>query len=155
MKYIINDLVKIMSNGTKSITIIVGNLGADPELKYMPGGDAVLNISVATTEKWKSKQSGESVLETEWHRCVLFRIQAENAAKYLTKGSKVWIQGRNRTRKWNDKNGNDRYTTEIIVKEIQYLDKAPSNDTENAVNDTPVTELPLNDAPEFSEDTPD
>ena len=143
-----------MSNGTKSITIVVGNLGADPELRYMPGGDAVLNISVATTESWKDKKPGDKASETEWHRCIIFRNQAENAAKYLAKGSKVWIQGRNRTRKWNDKNGQDRYTTEIMVNEIQYLDKAPENNSKKPEQDTPEAELPLQEAPEFSDDIP-
>jgi len=143
-----------MSSGTKSITIVVGNLGANPELRYMPGGNPVLNLSVATTESWKDKESGEKVSETEWHRCVLFRNQAENAAKYLAKGSKVWIQGRNRTRKWNDKNGNDRYTTEIMVNDIQYLDKAPKSEADPIEEETTTGELPLNDTPEFSDDIP-
>jgi len=143
-----------MSNGTKSITIIVGNLGADPELKVMPGGDAVLNISVATTESWKDKETGKAVSETEWHRCVLFRHQAENAARYLVKGSKVWIQGRNRTRKWTDQQGTERYTTEIMVNEIQYLDKAPKSETQTSEKDTSDAQLPLHDAPEFSDEIP-
>ncbi len=113
-----------MAGGTSSKTIIVGNLGADPELKYMPNGDAVLNLGVATSISWKDKNSGESRSETEWHRCVFFRKLAENAAKYLKKGAKVYIVGRNRTRKWDD-NGTDRYITEIIVSEVEFLDKAP------------------------------
>jgi len=146
-----------MSSGTKSVTIIVGNLGANPELKYLPSGDPVLNISVATTESWKNKETGEKVSETEWHRCVLFRNQAKNTAKYLAKGSKVWIQGRNRTRKWNDKNGNDRYTTEIMVNDIQYLDKVPKSEVEPQPNEIETIEaineeLPLTDLPEFADD---
>lgn len=143
----------IMSNGTKSITIIVGNLGADPVLRFLPGGDAVLNISVATTETWNDKNSGQAVSETEWHRCVLFRHQAENVAKFLKKGSKVWIQGRNRTRKWKDKNERDRYTTEIMVQEVQFLDKAPKEESQGEMqeaNDAPK----LEEAPEFSDDIP-
>ena len=143
-----------MSNGTKNVTIIVGNLGTNPELRYMPSGDPVLNLSIATTESWKDKETGEKVSETEWHRCVLFRSQAENAAKYLAIGAKVWIQGRNRTRKWNDKNGNDRYTTEIMVNDIQYLDKAPKSEAEPREVESTTEELPLNDTPEFSDDIP-
>lgn len=127
-----------MSGGTTSLTIIVGNLGADPELKVMPGGDHALNISVATSVAWKDKQSGEKREETEWHRCVLFRSQAENAAKYLKKGSKVSITGRNRTRKYLDKESNDRYTTEIMVRDIQYLDRAPSSEDDNKPFDDPT-----------------
>ncbi len=127
-----------MSGGTSSMTIIVGNLGSDPELKYMPGGDAVLNISVATNLEWKDKQSGNKKSETEWHRCILFRAQAENAAKYLKKGSKVNIIGRNRTRKWTDQQSVDHYTTEIMVRDIQYLDRAPNSDNANTPQADPV-----------------
>ena len=127
-----------MSGGTSSMTIIVGNLGADPELKFMPGGDAVLNMSVATSVAWKDKKSGEKRQETEWHRCILFRVQAENAAKFLKKGSKVNIVGRNQTRKWTDKHGVDHYTTEIMVRDIQYLDRAPSSEDDNKPFDDPT-----------------
>jgi len=127
-----------MSGGTSSMTIIVGNLGSDPELKYMPGGDAVLNISVATNLEWKDKKTGDKKSETEWHRCILFRAQAENAAKYLKKGSKVNIVGRNRTRKWTDQQSVDHYTTEIMVRDIQYLDRAPSSDNANTPQADPV-----------------
>jgi len=101
--------------------IIVGNLGADPEVKYMPSGDAVCNLSVATTESWKDKQTGEKVEHTEWHRVVMFRRLAEIAGEYLRKGSQVYIEGKLKTRKWQDKEGNDRYTTEIEAREMQML----------------------------------
>jgi single-strand DNA-binding protein len=93
--------------------IIVGNLGADPETRYLPGGDAVANIRVATTETWKDKQSGEKKEATEWHRIAFFGRLAEIAGEYLKKGSQVYVEGSLRTRKWQDKDGQDRYTTEI------------------------------------------
>jgi single-strand DNA-binding protein len=101
--------------------IIVGNLGADPESRYMPNGDAVCNIRVATTESWKDKQSGEKRELTEWHRIVFFRKLAEIAGQYLKKGSQVYIEGRIKTRKWQDKEGQERYTTEIEANEMQML----------------------------------
>ena len=101
--------------------IIVGNLGADPETRYLPGGEAVTNIRVATTDKWKDKQSGEMKEATEWHRISLFGRQAEVAGEYLKKGSQVYIEGSIRTRKWQDKEGQDRYTTEIRADRMQLL----------------------------------
>ena len=93
--------------------IIVGNLGADPETRYLPSGEAVANIRVATTETWKDKQSGEKKEATEWHRIAFFGRLAEIASEYLKKGSQVYVEGSLRTRKWQDKDGQDRYTTEI------------------------------------------
>lgn len=104
--------------------IIVGNLGADPETRYMPNGDAVCNIRVATTESWKDKQSGEKKEITEWHRVVFYRKLAEIAGQYLKKGSQVYLEGRIRTRKWTDKEGQERYTTEIEANEMQMLGKS-------------------------------
>jgi len=101
--------------------ILVGNLGADPESRYMPNGDAVVNIRLATTESWKDKASGEKKELTEWHRVVFYRKLAEIAGQYLKKGSQVYIEGRIRTRKWQDKDGQDRYTTEIEASEMQML----------------------------------
>ncbi|MQY52291.1 single-stranded DNA-binding protein [Rhodocyclus tenuis] len=101
--------------------IIVGNLGKDPETRYLPNGDAVCNITVATSESWKDKSSGEKKEITEWHRIVFFRRLAEIAGQYLKKGSSVYIEGRIRTRKWQDKDGQDRYTTEIEATEMQML----------------------------------
>jgi single-strand DNA-binding protein len=102
--------------------IIVGNLGNDPEVKYMPNGNAVTNISVATSDSWKDKQTGQQQERTEWHRIVFFNRIAEIAGEYLRKGSKVYIEGALRTRKWQDQAGQDRYTTEIVASELQMLD---------------------------------
>ena len=118
--------------------ILVGNLGADPETRYMPNGDAVANIRLATTESWKDKASGEKREITEWHRVVLYRKLGEIAGQYLKKGSTVYIEGRIRTRKWQDKEGQDRYTTEIEANEMQMLggkqsgESAPSQPQRNA-----------------------
>lgn len=101
--------------------IIVGNLGKDPEMRYMPNGEAVCNITVATSERWKDKATGEKREITEWHRVVFYRKLAEIAGQYLKKGSPVYIEGRIRTRKWQDKEGQDRYTTEIEANEMQML----------------------------------
>ena len=101
--------------------ILVGNVGADPETRYMPNGDAVCNIRLATTESWKDKASGERKEITEWHRVVFYRKLAEIAGQYLRKGSPVYIEGRIRTRKWQDKEGQERYTTEIEATEMQML----------------------------------
>jgi single-strand DNA-binding protein len=101
--------------------IIVGNLGADPETRYMPSGEAVTNVRVATTDKWKDKQSGEMKEATEWHRISFFGRQAEIAGEYLKKGSQVYVEGSIRTRKWQDKEGQDRYTTEIRADRLQLL----------------------------------
>ena len=101
--------------------IIVGNLGADPETRYMPSGEAVTNIRVATTERWKDKQSGEMKEATEWHRISFFGRLAEVAGEYLKKGSQVYVEGSLRTRKWQDKDGQDRYSTEIRADEMKML----------------------------------
>ncbi len=101
--------------------IIVGNLGRDPETRYMPNGEAVTNITVATTESWKDKNTGEKKELTEWHRITFYRRLAEVAGQYLKKGSQIYIEGRLQTRKWQDKDGNDRYTTEIIADTMQML----------------------------------
>lgn len=100
--------------------IIVGNMGQDPEIKYMPNGNAVTNISVATSESWKDQQ-GQLQERTEWHRIVMFRKLAEIAGQYLRKGSQVYIEGKLQTRKWQDQNGQDRYTTEIVADNMQML----------------------------------
>ncbi len=110
-----------MARGVNKV-ILIGNLGQDPEVKYMPSGDAVCNITVATSESWKDKSTGERKENTEWHRVVFFRRLAEIAGEYLKKGSKVYIEGRLQTRKWQDQSGTDRYTTEIVANEMQMLD---------------------------------
>lgn len=110
-----------MARGVNKV-ILIGNLGSDPEVKYMPNGGAVANVSLATSEAWKDKNTGEQQERTEWHRVVFFRRLAEIAGEYLKKGSKVYIEGKLQTRKWQDKDGVDRYTTEIVANEMQMLD---------------------------------
>ncbi|MDT0176954.1 single-stranded DNA-binding protein SSB1 [Pantoea sp. RRHST58] len=102
------------SRGVNKV-ILVGNLGQDPEVRYMPNGGAVANITLATSESWRDKQTGENKEITEWHRVVLFGKLAEVAGEYLRKGSQVYIEGQLRTRKWQDQSGQDRYTTEVVV----------------------------------------
>ena len=109
-----------MARGINKV-IIVGNLGVDPETRYMPSGGAVTNLRVATSESWKDKQTGEQQERTEWHRVAMFGRLAEIAAEYLRKGSQVYLEGSLRTRKWQDKDGNDRYSTEIVANEMQML----------------------------------
>jgi len=109
-----------MARGVNKV-ILVGNLGKDPEVRYMPNGNAVANITLATSESWKDKTSGEQQEKTEWHRIVMFRRLGEIAGEYLKKGSQVYIEGKLQTRKWQDNSGNDRYTTEIVASEMQML----------------------------------
>jgi single-strand DNA-binding protein len=109
-----------MARGVNKV-IIIGNLGQDPDTRYMPSGAAVTNLRVATNESWKDKQTGEQKERTEWHNVAMFSRLAEIAAEYLRKGSQVYIEGKLRTRKWQDKQGNDRYTTEIVADEMQML----------------------------------
>ena len=101
--------------------IIVGNLGRDPEVRYSANGNAIANVTVATTDSWKDRQSGEQQERTEWHRVVFFNRLAEVVAEYLKKGSQVFIEGRIQTRKWQDKDGNDRWTTEIVANEMRFI----------------------------------
>lgn len=113
-----------MARGVNKV-ILIGNLGGDPETRYLPSGGAVTNITLATSESWKDKQTGQQQERTEWHKVVFFNRLAEIAGEYLRKGSKVYIEGSLRTRKWQDKNtGADRYTTEIVASEMQMLDSA-------------------------------
>lgn len=109
-----------MARGINKV-ILVGHLGADPETRYMPSGSAVTNLRLATSESWKDKTSGEQQDRTEWHRVAMFGRLAEIAAEYLRKGSQVYIEGSLRTRKWQDKDGGDRWSTEIIANEMQML----------------------------------
>ena len=115
-----------MARGVNKV-IVIGNLGNDPETKYMPSGGAVTNISVATSESWKDKQTGEQKERTEWHRVVFFNKLAKIAGQYLQKGSKVFIEGQLRTRKWQGQDGQDRYTTEIVASSMQMLDSRQDN----------------------------
>jgi single-strand DNA-binding protein len=109
-----------MARGINKV-ILVGNLGADPDTRYMPSGKAVTNIRIATSESWKDKQTGDQQERTEWHSIVMYDKLGEIAAEYLRKGSQVYIEGKLRTRKWQDKEGKDRYTTEIIADQMQML----------------------------------
>jgi single-strand DNA-binding protein len=144
-----------MARGINKV-ILIGNLGKDPEIRYTPTGAAVANITVATSESWKDKTSGENVERTEWHRVVMFQRLAEIAGEYLHKGSKVYLEGRLQTRKWQDKTtGQDRYTTEIVADNMQMLDSkggaAPAERSASAA--APAAETaPALDA--FDDDVP-
>lgn len=109
-----------MARGVNKV-ILVGNLGRDPEVRYLPSGSAVVNVTIATSESWKDKTSGERQERTEWHNVVFFGRLAEIAGEYLKKGSQVYVEGSLRTRKWQDKEGRDRYTTETVVSDMQML----------------------------------
>ncbi len=110
-----------MARGVNKV-ILIGHIGADPDLRYMPSGNAATTLSVATNESWKDKQTGERQERTEWHRVVCFNRLGEIAGEYVKKGSKIYIEGSLRTRKWQDQQGTDRYTTEIVASDIQMLD---------------------------------
>ena len=114
-----------MARGINKV-ILVGTLGRDPETRYMPSGGAVTNLNLATSEQWKDKQTGEKKESTEWHRVVLFNKLAEIGAEYLRKGQQVYIEGALRTRKWQNKEGHDQYTTEIVASDMQMLGGRPS-----------------------------
>lgn len=113
-----------MARGVNKV-ILIGNLGKDPEVRYFPSGDAIANTTLATTESWKDKQTGEPREATEWHNLTFPGKLGEIAGKYLAKGSKIYVEGSLRTRKWQDKEGRDRYTTEIRVSDLQMLDGKP------------------------------
>lgn len=119
-----------MARGINKV-ILVGNLGGDPEVRYMPNGNAVTNVTLATSDSWKDKQTGQMQDRTEWHRVVFFNRLAEIAGEYLRKGAKVYVEGSLRTRKWQDQSGQDRYTTEIVASEMQMLDSRGGADTGN------------------------
>ncbi len=142
--------------------ILIGNLGADPEVRYNPNGGALANITLATSSSWKDKTTGEMQERTEWHRVVFFNRLAEIAGEYLRKGSKVYIEGSLRTRKWQDKTGADRYTTEITANEMQMLDskggsgKMPESNSSysnaNEESSQAAKEAPMTD--DFDDDIP-
>ncbi|MDG2229244.1 MAG: single-stranded DNA-binding protein [Gammaproteobacteria bacterium] len=112
--------------------IVVGRLGSDPDTRYMPSGSAVTNVSVATSESWKDKETGEKQERTEWHRVVFFNRLAEIASEYLKKGSQIYVEGRLQTRKWEDKEGNEKWTTEIVANQMQMLgDRMSSGSSSN------------------------
>ena len=110
-----------MARGVNKV-ILIGNLGGDPEVRYLPGGGPVATVNIATSESWKDKQTGQTQERTEWHRVVFFNRLAEISGEYLRKGSKIYVEGSIRTRKWQDKNGVERYTTEIMGNSLQMLD---------------------------------
>lgn len=125
---------------------LIGNLGADPEVRYMPDGTATASITVATTDSWKDKATGEKKERTEWHRVVFFKGLAEVVGQYLKKGSQIFVEGKLRTRKWTDKSGIDRYTTEIVGREMQMLGKRADNEVQTA---------PTGETPPFGADDDD
>ena len=139
-----------MARGINKV-ILVGNLGKDPETRYMPSGGAVTNITVATSESWKDKQTGQQQERTEWHRVVFFNRLAEIAAEYLRKGGKVYIEGSLRTRKWQGQDGQDRYTTEIVASEMQMLDSRSSGPSGNYESAPTPTQPASKTAPQQSE----
>ena len=130
-----------MARGVNKV-ILVGNCGKDPETRYMPSGGAVTNISIATSESWKDKQSGETKERTEWHNVVFFNRLGEIAGEYLKKGSQIYVEGSLRTRKWQDKNGQDRYTTEIVASEMQMLGGRPGGGDSYAQAQAPAQSRP-------------
>jgi single-strand DNA-binding protein len=143
-----------MARGVNKV-IVVGNLGQDPETRYMPSGSAVTNLRVATNESWKDKQTGEQKDRTEWHSVAMFGRLAEIAAEYLRKGSQVYIEGKLRTRKWQDKDGNDRYTTEIVADEMQMLGSR-SGGSAPSMSDAPPPSAPRSQSSgdDFDDDIP-
>ena len=140
-----------MDRGVNKV-ILIGNLGSDPDVRYTQGGAAVANVSIATSESWKDKNTGEPQGRTEWHRVVFFGRLAEIVSEYLRKGSKIYVEGRLQTRKWQGKDGNDRYTTEIVANEMQMLrstgdhgqtsqaSRAPAAQAEAAANNSDATQ---------------
>ncbi len=141
--------------------ILIGNLGQDPEVRYMPNGNAVANVSLATSESWKDKNTGEMQERTEWHRVVFFQRLGEIVGEYCKKGSKIYVEGRLQTRKWQDKNGQDRYTTEIIADQMQMLDSrggggaafAPNTGANDSGRPASAPSAPAPDA-DFDDDIP-
>lgn len=145
--------------------ILMGNLGGDPEVRYMPNGGAVANLTVATSESWKDKATGEQKEKTEWHRVSIFGKLAEIAGEYLRKGSQVYIEGQLQTRKWQDQNGQDRYTTEIVVQGfncvMQMIGKAPEHggqpqQPQQQQQQAPQQKMPQHNEPpmDFDDDIP-
>ncbi|MBS9781752.1 MAG: single-stranded DNA-binding protein [Gammaproteobacteria bacterium] len=134
--------------------IIVGNLGNDPDMKYLPNGDAVTNISVATSESWTDKQSGQPQERVEWHRITAYRKLAEIMGQYLKKGSQVYIEGKIQTRKWTDQNGIERYTTEIIANQMQMLgSKFDNQNQQNTGNNSTSQSNVSNNQPQANQQT--
>ena len=141
-----------MARGVNKV-ILIGNLGQDPDMRYMPNGGAVTNISVATSESWKDKNTGETQERTEWHRVIFFNRLAEIAEEYLKKGSKVYIEGSLKTRKW-EKDGQDHYTTEIVAKEMQMLDSRGNGDPGEARARAQANAYQSDASNDFNDDIP-
>ena len=142
-----------MARGINKV-IIIGRLGKDPEMRYTTNGSAVANINLATSEQWKDKQSGEKQERTEWHRVVMFGRLGEIAGEYLKKGSNVYMEGRLQTRKWQDKDGQDRYTTEIIANEMQMLDSRDRREDKESKEPDKQQSLPDEDFEDDSSEIP-
>lgn len=142
-----------MARGINKV-ILVGNLGADPETRYMPSGGAVTNIRVATSESWKDKNTGDQQERTEWHNVAFFGRLAEIAAEYLRKGSQVYIEGKLRTRKWQDRDGNDRWSTEVIANEMQMLGGRPGGGASAQSGPSSMPEGPPSGGGDFDDDIP-
>ena len=144
-----------MANGLNK-ALLIGNLGQEPEVRYAPSGTAITTISVATSETWKDKTTGEKKERTEWHRCVMFNQLAEIAAKYLHKGSKVYLEGQMRTRKWQADDGTDRYSTEVVVRDMQMLDskQAGGPSQEDPARRQPAPQQPAPPQNDFDQDIP-
>ena len=150
-----------MARGVNKVTLI-GNLGNDPEVRYSGNGNAVANVSLATAESWRDKDSGEQQERTEWHRVVFFGRLAEIVSEYLHKGSQIYVEGRLQTNKWQDKEGNDRYTTQIVANEMQMLggrggtsnNKEPAPESDDTVDSSPKKSEPIAKSPadDFDED---
>ena len=141
-----------MSRGVNKV-ILVGNLGQKPEMRYTATQTAVANLSIETTESWKDKESGENRDKTEWHRVVFFGNLAEIAEKYLDKGSSVYVEGKIQTRKWQDKDGNDKWTTEVLGNQLTMLGSRPSSDSSMQSNDSTSSPFPEDDSgPGLSDD---
>jgi single-strand DNA-binding protein len=144
-----------MARGVNKV-MLIGRLGRDPEVRYLPSGVAIANISLATSEQWKDKNTGEKQEKTEWHRVVFFGRLAEVVGEYLKKGGEVFVEGRLQTRKWQDKDGNDKYTTEIVANEMQMLGSKPSGSGGTSAPSnapaTPATPAPPGD--DFDDDIP-
>ncbi len=134
-----------MSRGVNKV-ILVGNLGQKPEMRYTATQTAVANLSIATTESWKDKESGENRDKTEWHRVVFFGNLAEIAEKYLDKGSSVYVEGKIQTRKWQDKDGNDRWTTEVLGNQLTMLGSRGTPEQSSDTNDSSDTPFPEDDS---------
>ena len=149
-----------MARGINKV-ILIGNLGAEPEVRHMPSGGQVTTLSIATSEGWKDKETGQTQERTEWHRVVFFSRLAEIAGEYLKKGSKVYVEGSLRTRKWQDKSGQDRYTTEIVGSNMQMLDsrggagagQASSDSFGGYSNNEPVASS-MATSPDFDDEIP-